>query len=52
MNHNGETRETITKEQMQKIIDKASQIRYGTVTLIIQDGVLVQIDCTEKTRLR
>lgn len=27
-------------------------LRYGTVTIIVQDGVVVQIDRTEKTRLR
>lgn len=27
-------------------------LRYGTVTIIVQDGVIVQIDRTEKTRLR
>ncbi len=27
-------------------------LRYGTVSIIIQDGVVVQIDRTEKKRLR
>jgi hypothetical protein len=27
-------------------------LRFGTVTIIVQDGVVVQIDRTEKTRLR
>jgi len=27
-------------------------LRYGTVTIIVQDGVIVQIDRTEKNRLR
>ncbi|MDO8586210.1 MAG: YezD family protein [Armatimonadota bacterium] len=26
-------------------------IRYGSVTVIVQDGIVVQIDRTEKTRL-
>lgn len=28
-----------------------SQIRYGTVTLVIQDGRVIQIDKNEKIRL-
>lgn len=28
------------------------QIRYGTVTLVIQDGHIVQIDKKEKIRLK
>jgi hypothetical protein len=28
------------------------RLRYGSVNVIVQDGVVVQIDCTEKRRLR
>jgi hypothetical protein len=28
-----------------------SGLRYGTVTLIVQDGIVIQIDRTEKKRL-
>ena len=27
-------------------------LRFGTVTLIVQDGLLIQVDRTEKTRVR
>jgi len=33
---------------LEKIID---EIRYGSVTLIVQDGKVIQIDTTEKIRL-
>lgn len=36
-------------EELQKII---SSVKYGSVTLIIQDGVLLQIEKNEKIRLK
>lgn len=36
-------------ERINKII---SDMRYGSVTLIIQDGVLLQIEKNEKIRLK
>ena len=33
---------------LEKIVD---EIRYGNVTLIVQDGKVIQIDTTEKIRL-
>jgi hypothetical protein len=27
------------------------RLRFGSVTIIVQDGVVVQLDCTEKRRL-
>ncbi|SFU52604.1 Uncharacterized small protein [Clostridium sp. DSM 8431] len=32
--------------------DILSNIKYGTVTLVIQDNVLIQIDKNEKIRLK
>ena len=46
-----EKRPAITEEQITKIRDLADSIRYGTLTLVFQDGVLVQIDRSEKIRL-
>jgi hypothetical protein len=31
--------------------DTIRGMRYGTITVIVQDGIVVQIDRTEKTRL-
>ena len=36
-------------EELQKII---SSVKYGSVTLIIQDGVQLQIEKNEKIRLK
>ena len=42
-----ETDEKYLEEIKRLIVD----IRYGSVTLIIQDGKIIQIDKTEKIRL-
>lgn len=34
-----------------KVKEMVEDIRYGNVTLIIQDGKIIQIDKTEKIRL-
>ena len=35
-----------------RIRESLTGLRFGMVTLIVQDGVVVQIERTEKTRLR
>jgi len=35
-----------------KIRETLREIRYGTVTLVIQDGRVIQIDKSEKIRLK
>ena len=42
----------LTDDQIQRIRQAAESIRYGTVTLVIQDGRLIQIDRSEKIRLK
>ena len=37
--------------QLEKIRELASGIAYGTLTLVFQDGLLIQADRTEKIRL-
>lgn len=41
----------VTKQQLAAILDAIQSVRFGSITLIIQDGKLVQIDKNEKTRL-
>ncbi len=43
---------TLTEAQLKKIREAVKDIRYGTVTLVIQDGRLIQIDRSEKIRLK
>ena len=42
----------LTELQLKKIREAVRDIRYGTVTLVIQDGRLIQIDRSEKIRLK
>ena len=43
---------TLTDVQIRKVQEAVKDIRYGTVTLVIQDGRLIQIDRSEKIRLK
>ncbi len=47
-----EYQERWSRELEQKIREALSEIRYGTVTLVIQDSRVIQIDKSEKIRLR
>jgi len=44
--------QTWSRELEQRIRDSVGAIRYGTVTLVIQDGKVIQIDRNEKIRLK
>ena len=35
-----------------KVRDALTGLRYGEVTVVVQDGVVVQVERTEKMRLR
>jgi hypothetical protein len=41
----------LCEKDLQQIVKAISSIKYGSVTLFIQDGKLVQIDKNEKIRL-
>jgi hypothetical protein len=41
-----------SQELETKIREALRQIRFGTVTLVIQDGRVIQIDRNEKIRLK
>lgn len=41
----------IAQAQVQQIQELASTIRYGTITLVFQDGILIQIEKNEKIRI-
>ncbi len=42
----------VREQEWQQIREALRGIRFGAVQVIIQDGVVVQIDRTEKRRLR
>lgn len=37
---------------MEKITELLRNIKYGSITLIVQDGVVIQIETNEKIRLK
>lgn len=39
-------------EEINQIRDSLRGLRFGSVNIIVQDGVVIQIDRTEKRRLR
>ena len=40
------------EEALNEVRKLAGEIKYGSVTLVIQDGVIVQIERQEKIRLK
>lgn len=42
---------TVTKEDLEKIRKFIQDIRFGSVSVIIQDGRIVQIEKNEKVRM-
>ena len=47
----GAPKEAITDAQIEQIRELARTIRYGSITLVFQDGALIQIDKSEKIRI-
>ena len=44
-------KQAITVQQLREIQKLAEPIRYGSLTLVFQDGILIQIDKNEKIRI-
>lgn len=45
-------RESDEETVLARVRESLSGLRFGTVTIVVQDSVVVQIDRTEKHRLR
>ena len=45
-------RDVISDEDLDKVIEYIKSIRFGTITLVIQSGKVVQIEKTEKFKLK
>jgi hypothetical protein len=45
-------RQLPTDEELREISASLRGLRYGSVTVVVQDGVIIQIDRVEKRRLR
>lgn len=50
-NDSGQPVDARTDAGLRRIGDALAGLRYGSVLVIVQDGVIVQIERTEKTRL-
>ena len=48
----GQDRTPAADEALNQVRDSLRGLRFGTVNIIVQDGVVIQIDRTEKRRLR
>lgn len=42
----------ISEQDFKKLLELMSTVKYGSITLIIQDGKVIQIDKNEKMRLK
>lgn len=51
-NPKSELRNLNSEGELQQIREALSGLRFGSVTIVVQDGVVVQIDRTEKKRLQ
>ena len=45
-------RKAITSEQLRQIEEFANSIHFGSITLVFQDGILIQIEKSEKIRIQ
>lgn len=51
-NKNSKSKLPISEDDMNKVLQLIKAIRYGSVNLVIQDGVVIQIETSEKIRLK
>jgi hypothetical protein len=51
MSDKNEEYKTLTEKDLKQISEIAAAIKFGSVTLIIQDGKIIQIEKNEKIRL-
>ncbi len=42
----------ITEQDIKKLHDMAKSLRYGSITLVFQDGNLIQLEKNEKVRVK
>lgn len=41
----------ISEENLNKLLEMLKVVKYGSITLVIQDGVVIQIEKNEKMRI-
>lgn len=47
----GDRKQALSQIQLKQIQELANTIRYGSINLVFQDGILIQIDKSEKIRI-
>ena len=50
--HSPHCTDASSDHELQQIREALAGLRFGSVTIVVQDGVVVQIDRTEKKRLQ
>lgn len=51
LGENNKTNKSISQENLNTLLESLNLIKYGHVTLVVQDGRVVQIEKNEKLRL-
>lgn len=46
------SKEIMENKKLEEILKMVEKIRFGSITLIIQDGAVIQVDKNEKIRMR
>jgi hypothetical protein len=49
---NGSTRQLPSEDELPEIAASLRGLKFGSVSIVVQDGVIIQIDRTDKKRLR
>ncbi|WP_081741837.1 YezD family protein [Ruminiclostridium josui] len=47
-----QTKVPISERDIQKLYDMAKSLKYGSITLVFQDGNLIQLEKNEKVRVK
>ncbi|MHC1685697.1 MAG: DUF2292 domain-containing protein [Clostridiaceae bacterium] len=42
----------ISDENLKKLLELLKEIKFGSVTLVIQDGIVIQVERNEKIRFK
>lgn len=51
VNNGDQNNEPLSAQELKRLLELVKTVRYGSVTLIIQDGRAIQIDKNEKMRI-
>lgn len=52
MNTPSHSKELAVEKCLREVRQTLGTMQYGTITIVVQDGLPIQIDKTEKTRLK